>query len=71
MCVYLIKYEHLYLVSLIYTADSDSVYMDSLALSAQETYIEPIFFRFIRGCHGHGHMVVGFTITYAMSAYHQ
>jgi hypothetical protein len=69
MCVYLIKYEHLYLLSLIYTADS--VYMDSLALSAQETYIEPIFFRFIRGRRGHGHMVVGFTITYAMSAYHQ
>ena len=45
--------------------------MDSLALSAQETYIEPIFFRFIRGRRGHGHMVVGFTITYAMSAYHQ
>ena len=28
------------------------------------------FNSFLRGCRGHDHMVVGFTATYAISAYH-
>jgi hypothetical protein len=31
---------------------------------------ETVGYKFAQGCHGRDHMVVGFTTTYAISAYH-